>query len=462
VHALRKYETLCVVVDVHEALAGSWPAEDGGPTRRQSVSGSALGGAIRQRQPLGVTSREVFGANMLVIDAAGRCFLQGNSLGGPNTIGWVEQIDPITLETLLRSPDLPGGQYWAGGLLAHANGALIVTYSQWCHRLDPVTLEICAARHLPRPRPYNSLVAFPSGHVAMKDFDADGAIPASISVLDPCDLSSVCAEVTLPEASIARLSADVNTLYVVGTHSVFRLLWNPAALTLELDLDWSPRYRTLEGQTYGWDPVIVAGSLWFLDNGEGTERFAGTFRGRGTATAPLHLVRVPLDGAVVTLTEICGLPGGLIANPPIADESRQIVVGYDSGNGVVAGFRFEQDPSVALSLMWRRDFDHGAHMLMWPDDGVVMVGDHRDGIDHAVFLDIETGEELARAETASPLQSVLFPAAGMHADVYLCSHTTLSRVSRIAGIDASHRTTTATATIADTPSPGGHDDTHLG
>ena len=49
--------------------------------------------------------------------------------------------------------------------------------------------------------------------------------------------------------------------------------------------------------------------------------------------------------------------------------------------------------------------------------------------DQVVVLDLETGAERARARTGSPLQSVVFPTAGFGRDLYLCSFTTLSRVT---------------------------------
>ena len=45
------------------------------------------------------------------------------------------------------------------------------------------------------------------------------------------------------------------------------------------------------------------------------------------------------------------------------------------------------------------------------------------------MVDITTGNELARADTGSPVQSVLFPAVGFGNDFYLCTFTTLTRVS---------------------------------
>jgi len=42
-------------------------------------------------------------------------------------------------------------------------------------------------------------------------------------------------------------------------------------------------------------------------------------------------------------------------------------------------------------------------------------------------VDIETGQEYARADTGSPVQSVLFPAPGFGRDFYLVSFSTLTR-----------------------------------
>ena len=73
----------------------------------------------------------------------------------------------------------------------------------------------------------------------------------------------------------------------------------------------------------------------------------GRSAGQGISPAPLHLVRVDLDDrARSTLTEICGLPNGIVANPPAVDETRRIAVGYDSGNGVLAAFDIAADGSA--------------------------------------------------------------------------------------------------------------------
>ena len=171
------------------------------------------------------------------------------------------------------------------------------------------------------------------------------------------------------------------------------------------------------------------GAAWFLDNGAGSNRFAGTFRGMGANEAPLHLVRVDLVTGAVSLTEVCGLPGGLIANPPAIDPVRRIAVAYDSGNGVVAAFRF--DAAGATTPLWRCELNHGAHPLRFPESGELVLCDHDAvrNVDQVVVIDIETGHELARADTGSPIQSVLFLAPGFERDLYYCSFTTVARIS---------------------------------
>jgi hypothetical protein len=129
------------------------------------------------------------------------------------------------------------------------------------------------------------------------------------------------------------------------------------------------------------------------------------------------------------MAAISDLPGGLIANPPVVDPDRSIAVGYDSGNGVLRAF--DVTAEGILSPRWQRRQEHGGHLLLSPDRGQLVTGDYdrERAADQVVVLDIEDGSELARADTGSSIQSVLFPAAGFDGDLYLCSFTTVSRVS---------------------------------
>jgi hypothetical protein len=410
----------------------SWPAEDAGPLRQQVAAGAFAGVETADPQ---VVSRDAHGATMVVRRDSGEVFLHGHSVGGESSVqtSWVERINPTTLETLSRVDELPGGSAWPGGSAAHADGSLIVVFGNHAHRLN-TNLEVEVSVELPRDRPYNSFVVLPDGHIVTKDFGgrlpgADASFVADnceVLVLSPTTLEIV-SRVQLSEPSIARLSVDGNTVYVVGDHSLFRLVWNGASL--ELDPTFTPRYRTIEGQTYGWDAVLALGAAWFLDNGGGSENYVGTFRGQGISPAPLHLVRVDLETAAVSLTEICGLPNGMVANPPLIDERRMIAIGFDSANGVLAAFDIDVDGST--SPRWSVEQNHGSHMVLDPTSGLFLSAHHDNErwMEQFVVREIASGREVVRLDSGSPLQSVVFPAVGEGRTVYACSFSTVSALS---------------------------------
>ncbi len=416
--------------DVHPDTAagywpGAWPGEDGGPRRLQAGEHRPWTGfGLDRGDALAATTRVVPGATMAIQRDPGELYVQGAVLpmmaGPEGSTGWVERIDPVTLEPVDRSVDLPAGPWWPGGLAAHANGSLYLTQGRWCHRLD-ADCTVRTSCELPRDRPYNSLVVLPDGRLAMKDMAGDGDEPSELVVLDPDDLS-IAGRLPLPEGSIARLSALGSTVVVVGMQSVLLVDAGGAAPTLESSLP----YRSVDGQTYGWDAVLTDTDAWFLDNGAGTEAFGPSFRGKTSSSAPLHLVRVPLDGGPPTLTEVCGEPGGIVANPPALDPGRGIVVGYDSGHGTMRAW------DVATGEQrWQRAQDHAGHMLRSPVTGEVLTYDfdHEAGVDHCVVLDVETGEERARVATEAPIQSVLFPSPGWDRDAYALTMATVTRVA---------------------------------
>jgi hypothetical protein len=405
-----------------------WAAEDGGPRRLQWVDGARL--AIAAGETLQVTSRSMMVVTMVVIASPDDVFVLCHT-GGDGAVSWVERVHPETLETLATSEHLAGGPAWPGGTAVHPNGDLYVVFGNHAHRLDR-SLQLVASCELPRVRPYNSFVVLPDGHLVTKDFGGsrpgneieEPFAPTQLVVLEPTGLNIV-ATLDLPEASIARLSANENDVYVVGTSSLWRVRWDGESLHSD---GWRAEYRHLQGQTYGWDVVIADTDAWFLDNGESTHKFAGTLRGVGTATAPLHLVRVDLASSRVSLTEICGLAGGVVANPPLVDEQRQMVVGFDSGNGVLAGFSYDEK---RVHKVWSVEQNHGSHMLLYPESGEFVSAhyDQERGVEQVVVRDISTGREIARADTGSPIQSVVFPACGTRRDFYWCSMLSLNRVT---------------------------------
>ena len=221
--------------------------------------------------------------------------------------------------------------------------------------------------------------------------------------------------------------AGRDVVYAIGTHHAYRLTWDGSRL--EIDRDWQPLYRTRPDaeQSYGWDAVIADGSAWFLDNGDNI--FTRSFRGGGVASGPIHLVRIALDApGEVSAFAPFGLPHGTVANPPLVDPSRRIVVAFDSGNARIGAFRYGPRVGDPYTPLWEHAFGAANHFLLDEANGQVVVDDFDGEQEHAVVLDVESGIELGRAATGSAVQSVVFQAAGFDRDAYCCSFLSVARI----------------------------------
>lgn len=91
---------------------------------------------------------------------------------------------------------------------------------------------------------------------------------------------------------------------------------------------------------------------------------------------------------------------------------------------------FDVTAGGALAPRWDRRQDHASHLVLLPEAGAVVSGDHDPVrmVEQVVVLDITTGDELLRTDTEGPLQSVVFPAVGHDGAVYWCSMSTVSRL----------------------------------
>jgi hypothetical protein len=400
-----------------------WPAEDGGPSRRQVPHGAG-GLDIQPGERLHTTFRLAPVAVMPVLRDPGEVYLLTCSGPGDETTMALERIDPESLEPLDSTGPVATGPFWPGGVAAHANGSLVVVQGNRIHTVDP-DCTIRRSSELPRQRPYNSFVCFGDGSVVTKDFGIDSTKPCEVLVLDPETHEQRAAPVLLPEPSIGRLAADGDTLYVSGVTTSYRLHWDPTAGEMRLDDGWRHYYRRDDG-SYAWDPCLAGGSMWVMDGGAESRSFTDTFRGCGTAPAPSRLIRVSTDDADDhEEVEISGLPNGFQCNVMLYSETHDTAVAFDAGNGVVAAWRPGPD---GLTEWWRADMGHAAHLLLWDDTGELVLGDHDPGHgDQVVVVDIVTGHERARCDTGSPMQTALFPCPGWGRDFY---HTTMAGIWR--------------------------------
>ncbi|MBP8305932.1 MAG: hypothetical protein KAY46_01635 [Burkholderiaceae bacterium] len=408
-------------------LDSPWPAEDAGPQRLQTPR-SGAGLALRPGESLHCTTRNTLMSTMTVLGAPGEVYLLTHSalrsrIGLPTTAR-VSRIDPRTLATVRQSPSLRGGPMWPGGMAIHRNGALYVVYGCHAHRLDR-DCQPLHTRRLPVAQPYNSFVILDNGLLVTKNLS--DRTNAWLSVLEPEALLPASPDTECPEPSIARLSALGNTVYVVGTRSIFRYHWHDERRCLVFDDTWRFEYLDGQGQTYGWDVVLDGRHAWFMDNGQ--HRYRIRMIGAGVSHAPNRLIRVSLDDARDHDRQpVSGLPAGSITNPPLYALEARVVIGYDSANRYLRAWRFDIERRTLQPLWDKPNFGCASHLIHYPDSGELVINDYRRAGEEVVVLALESGAELGRTRIGGITQGVVFPSAGWDRDFYWSSMGRLARV----------------------------------
>jgi hypothetical protein len=404
----------------HPHLAATpWPAEDGGPRRLQRPAGIAGPGAGSARL---AAVRQAPISVMAVLAPDDTILVLRNTVGA-GAVTWVESVNPESLDESRRSPDLPLGPFWPGGLAVLADGAIVVVQGRYATRLAP-DLRVESSRELPVDAAYNSFVVLADGSLATKDLQRPGGPASTLSILDPVTLEDLVPPQPLGEPSVARISADGNDLAVVGVSTLRRLTWDPEAQALITHHELDRRYLVHDDQSFGWDPVLDAGAVWWLDNGDHVFQSSLTMLGNGVAGGPVRLWRAGLDGGPTASVEISGEPGGAVTNPPVVDPERGLVIGYDSANGALAAFSTD-----GLSLAWRSHVNTSQHLVLFPDTGELLVNDYdpRTG-DALAVVDVTDGSLRTRVAVDSITQSVVFPMPGTRRDAYYVSLSTIARV----------------------------------
>jgi hypothetical protein len=414
-----------------------WPGEDGGYERLQvsyDTNGNPVTGLnITENTEISTTSRSLgMTGSAAALRDPGQLYLQTSSfirtkLGLPAYAN-IELIDPVTLKTIKKSPALKAGEAWPGGMAIHKNGDIYSVYGNWVHRLD-ADLNLIKSYELPQQLPYNSFIILDNGYLVTKSISEDKSV---MTILNPETLEPVTEHIELHEPSIARISGRGNSIYIVGTRSIFRYNWDEQQNSPVLDKDWIFDYIGDTNKTYGWDPVLGPDNAWFLDNGhhnffENDLSLVGAGLGEGVVT----LVRVSLTDATDTsIVPISGIPYGTVSNTAVYAPDRHIAIGYDAGNKVMTAFKFSPETGELTQIWKKEDFGVGGHMIYYPDTGELTSNDYDSGVaDTGVILDIETGNEKARIENiTNNVHYGLFPTAGWGRDFYYVNFDKLVRV----------------------------------
>lgn len=366
---------------------------------------------------------------------------------GPPPFGWVQRIDPETLEPLATSPELPCGEHvWCGAILAHANGSIISVNGSYLHRLDPDDLSMQSERELPADRAHNGLLALSDGSLITKDLRLEGQGGTTITRLDPNTLEIIGDPLVLPEGSMGRIGADQTAdgdhIYVPGTEHLLRITVVDDEMKLD---DWKARYRSADDDWgLAWDSCISDDSVWLMDCGdiesvrmihttEPNGRYseppgrAMSWRRPAPWTGAQRLFRIAIDNPTsIESIEPFGVPGGGIIAPPVHVPEFDMAIAWDSVNGGLAGV----STKGKLEVAWHLDVRPSMQPVVFPESGELVINDFTaDGSDDIIVVDIESGTITDRVPTGSRIANGMFLSAGGNRDIYYCTTTVFSRVA---------------------------------
>lgn len=433
--------------DRKEKLPGyfdsAWPVECGG-NRRQKAATGTLSSRNSKTEMISTVSDKW---NVMVIQREKNEFFLGGTMpyfNGPKPYGWVQKINPDTLEVLNESPQLPCGDHvWCGAIAAHKNGSVIKVNGSFMHVLSP-DCEVILEKELPINQAHNGLLILSDGTIVTKDCRLENQQNSTITRLDPNTLELLHEPFALPEGSMGRIASDLNDdgefIYIPGIERIWRIKVLPDAL--ELDEDWQPQYRNgNQSQGLAWDGCISEDSLWVMDNGdiESVRSIYGV-NPNGRVAENTHLSwRSPapwkgrqrlikfdlISGDKIAIEPFDKEGGGIIA-PPVNVPEYEMCIAWDSINGGLAGIS-TTDRKLAVS--WQLDMRPTMQPVVFPESGELVINNFENGEDELIVVDIATGELLSRAKVNARLANGMFLTPGFNRDIFYCTTGAFSKVT---------------------------------
>ena len=426
----------------------AWPVECGGNRRQKAAAGGLFAGDGEAS----ITTVKNGRWNVMMIRRGdGELYMGGTmaAFTGPPPHGWLQRLDPQTLDVQAESPALPCGEHvWCGAIAAHANGDIYSVNGNYLHRLN-AGCEVVVEKRLPVDQAHNGLLILSDGTIVTKDLRLAGQGGSTITRLDPNSLEVIDQPLVLPEGSMGRIASDstaqTDHIYVPGIEHVWRI--NVADNVMVLDADWQPKYRDQPSeQGLAWDGCISANCLWMMDNGDidpiraiygqhPNGRFAQasdklSWRRPAPWTGGQRLLRIDL-----TSQEVVGIapfhksgntPGGGIIAPPVNVPEHNLCIAWDSLNGKIAGIDTSGDQ---LTSAWQLDARPTMQPVVFPETGELVINDFRDAGDFLIVVDIPSGKIIDEVNTGSSIANGMFLTPGWNRDVYYCSTLSCARAA---------------------------------
>ena len=383
---------------------------------------------------------------MMVRRGDGELYLGGTmpAWTGPPPFGWLQRLDPDSLDIISESPPLPCGDHvWCGAIAAHQNGDIIKVNGCYMHQLD-ADCQVVTERRLQVDQAHNGLLILADGSIVTKDLRLAGQGASTVTRVSLDGLEVMGQPLVLPEGSMGRIASDrTNTgefIYIPGIERVWRL--RVEAQTLSVDRDWSPTYRTEGGaQGLSWDGCISDGALWLMDNGDidsvraifgahpngrfGEPSNRLSWRRPAPWRGRQRLMRISLEDGVVDEIAPFDHGGGGIIAPPVHVPEINRCIAWDSINGGLAGISFD---SSGLRVVWKVDARPSMQPVVFPDTAELVINDVRDGDDQLIVVDMREGEIVSRVSTGCRVANGMFLTPGADRDMYYCSTSAICRV----------------------------------
>ena len=388
--------------------------EYGGIRRQKHARSPGLN--IQPDETLQVTSRRFEKGKWVVgtVNADNRLFIFGCSVPSqPDiSIGWVEEVDPITLETIRQSPDLKtGGHNWCGGAAVLADGTIITGFGNRIHKLT-LDLELIAELELPVDHAHNGISLLSDGMMITRNLEHDHSKKSVFTVFDTNTLQ-VVKRVEFVGASIGRFCVDPTPdgdyVYATTPTHIHRLIYKNQNLVL--DQNWNASYDLPdENQSFAWCNTVGDDSVWFMDMGD---------------TPPLETIM----RAYPVGTKPVAFSNGGHNSSPLYVQDKRILLTFDTANRKTGAWRFN-GPGEFESL-WVHDIGNSNQVFYYPDTGEVVLDDVlEDNNVDTVLIDIETGEEKSRVATGARYAAAMAFYPGLDRDFYSTSgpHGLLYRV----------------------------------
>ncbi len=431
-----------------------WPVECGGNHRPKTTTSPGFG--LRPTDRLVATTKHTGRWPVMFVQRdPGELFLQGTTVGEEGPVaGWVERVDPVTLETVATSGDLPAGDHeWCGSVAVHANGDLYTVNGSYLHRLAP-DCSVVAETALLVDHAHNGLLILSDGAVITKDIRL-GDVASTLTVCDE-NLQPV-ASIEVPEPSMGRIAATSDgpgndVIYVPGSTRVHRYRWDGQSLTH--DSTWAPTYRDASAGGLAWDCTIADGRVWLMDNGNvpavqhrfsqiptvrspapSSPSASGPGTSGGAPQTPSWSEPVRATGiSAADQTDVVTLvpteyPSGWVIAPPLVHDGVAVV--WDTGNTGVAAFDITAPGGP--EMLWFQPFRTSMQPMLFPDTGELIINDYRqldeyETSDDIVVLDLRTGQMKARVPTGATRMNGMFLCPGWDRDLYYCTFGTVARI----------------------------------